>query len=174
MDAKISRIVSRYLKAQEEMPYDSRPETQEHIDEVNSLIDIFIKELKERGKEHDQAKMKSPEVEIFDEFTPKLKDTPYGSDEYNQFLEDMQVGLDHHYEIYRHHPEHFEGDGIEGMNLIDLTEMFLDWLAATKRHADGDILESIEENTKRFNLSPQIVQILKNTAEHFSEHHAEL
>ena len=169
MDNKISRIVSRHLKAQEEVPYDSRPDTQKHIDEVCKLIEHFIQELKTRGEEHDQAKMESPELEVFDEFTPKLEDAEYGSDEYNQFLEDMQVGLDHHYETYRHHPEHFEGDGIEGMNLIDLTEMFLDWLAATKRHADGDILESIEKNIDRFNLSPQIIQILKNTAEHFAE-----
>ena len=42
-------------------------------------------------------------------------------------------------------------------------EMFLDWAAASQRHADGDINKSIEINTERFHLSPQIVQIFKNT-----------
>jgi hypothetical protein len=49
------------------------------------------------------------------------------------------------------------------MNLFDILEMLIDWCAACKRHADGDINKSIEINTKRFNLSPQLVNIFKNT-----------
>jgi hypothetical protein len=49
------------------------------------------------------------------------------------------------------------------MNLFDILEMLIDWCAACKRHADGDIEKSIEINTKRFNLSPQLVNIIKNT-----------
>lgn len=45
-----------------------------------------------------------------------------------------------------------------------------DWKAASMRHEDGDIRKSIEKNTKRFNLSPQLVNILKNTALFFSTH----
>lgn len=52
---------------------------------------------------------------------------------------------------------------VEEMNLFDLIEMFIDWNAAVLRHDDGDINKSIEINTNRFNLSPQIVQIFKNT-----------
>jgi hypothetical protein len=52
---------------------------------------------------------------------------------------------------------------INNMNLFDILEMFVDWVAATQRHADGDINKSIEYNTERFALSPQLVQIFKNT-----------
>jgi hypothetical protein len=52
---------------------------------------------------------------------------------------------------------------VNGMNLFDLIEMFLDWTAACQRHADGDINKSIEVNTTRFALSPQLVEIFKNT-----------
>lgn len=52
---------------------------------------------------------------------------------------------------------------INEMNLFDVLEMLIDWVAATKRHNDGDINKSIEINTKRFFLSPQLVEILKNT-----------
>lgn len=38
-----------------------------------------------------------------------------------------------------------------------------DWKAAVMRHADGDINKSVEINTKRFNISPQLVAIIKNT-----------
>lgn len=52
---------------------------------------------------------------------------------------------------------------VNEMNLFDILEMLVDWVAATKRHSDGDIHKSIEINTKRFSLSPQLVEILKNT-----------
>lgn len=52
---------------------------------------------------------------------------------------------------------------INNMNLFDLLEMFIDWTAATRRQADGDINKSIEINTPRFALSPQLVEIFKNT-----------
>jgi hypothetical protein len=52
---------------------------------------------------------------------------------------------------------------VNQMNLFDLIEMFIDWTAACQRHADGDINKSIEVNTARFSLSPQLVEIFKNT-----------
>ena len=52
---------------------------------------------------------------------------------------------------------------INQMNLFDLIEMFIDWNAACQRHADGDINKSIELNTARFALSPQLVETFKNT-----------
>ena len=52
---------------------------------------------------------------------------------------------------------------VNNMNLFDLLEMFIDWTAACQRHADGDINKSIEINTTRFALSPQLVEIFKNT-----------
>lgn len=52
---------------------------------------------------------------------------------------------------------------VNNMNLFDLLEMFIDWTAASQRHADGDINKSIEINTARFALSPQLVEIFKNT-----------
>ena len=58
---------------------------------------------------------------------------------------------------------------IDGMNLLDLLEMFCDWKAASLRHADGDIADSIVKNTKRFSLSPQIVRIMQNTVDLINE-----
>jgi hypothetical protein len=52
---------------------------------------------------------------------------------------------------------------INNMNLFDLLEMMVDWMAATQRHADGDIEKSIEINQERFSMSPQLVEIFKNT-----------
>jgi hypothetical protein len=115
-----------------------------------------------RAATHDESKLGPVEKPIFDEFTPKLKDCTYGSDEYKQYLEHMKVALDHHYANNQHHPEFWE-NGVNDMDLIDLIEMIFDWKAASERHADGDIMKSIKINQKRFGLSDQLVRILENT-----------
>lgn len=137
-------------------------ETLAHISRVRDLLSLCIDDLKNRAENHDKSKLSSPEVEIFTEFTPKLRDSVYLSDEYNQFRKEMGVALDHHYKHNSHHPEHYE-NGIDGMNLLDLIEMFVDWKAASERHTTGDINKSIILNIERFKLSPQLVNILNNT-----------
>jgi Family of unknown function (DUF5662) len=141
-------------------------DTLEHIKQVREFMSICIRELEGRKRKHDQTKLESPELEIFTEYTPKLKHSTYGSDEYKTFLKEMQVALKHHYEHNSHHPEHYE-DGIRGMDLLDVIEMFCDWKAATMRHDDGDINMSIEINKNRFNYSDDIEQIFKNTVKYF-------
>ena len=152
-----------------ETNYDSRPDTLDHIYNVSKTLEFFYSLLARRGIWHDDSKLRSPEKEIFDIYTPKLKGTTYGSDEYKQYLKEMQVALDHHYKVNRHHPEHFGEKGIKGMNLVDLVEMFCDWYAATKRHADGDIRKSIKFNQGRFGYSEDLEQILQNTVELLEE-----
>lgn len=133
-----------------------------HIDLVMRLLAGAQIELMRRQFTHDRSKLAAPEVSMFTEYTPKLKDSTYGSDEYKGFLKGMGKALEHHYQNNRHHPEHFD-QGIDDMTLFDLLEMLIDWYAATKRHADGDINRSIEINTERFKLSPQLAKILSNT-----------
>ena len=172
---------------------DQRPKTLEHIRQVRNKLDLIINKLHDRARDHDISKLEEPEKSIFDEYTPKLKNTTYGSVEYKQFLKEMKVALDHHYKHNRHHPEHFatlkkdtnifsklrtkfltkinnliepylsNRSSVSYMNLIDVIEMFCDWKAATLRHADGDILNSIKINKKRFGMSEQLCQILINT-----------
>lgn len=147
--------------------YDSREDTLRHITCVSEFIDPLIENLFYRLCNHDASKLREPEKSVFDEYTPKLAESTYGSDEYKQYLEGMGVALKHHYEENRHHPEHFN-DGIKGMTLIDLCEMIADWKAATLRHNNGDIFKSIEINQGRFGYSDELKQILINTVkEHF-------
>jgi Iap family predicted aminopeptidase len=82
--------------------------TLKHIKKVEETIFKVIKDLLDRSIHHDRSKLESPEVEIFEEYTPKLKDCTYNSDEYKQYLKEMKVALDHHYHFNRHHPEYFK------------------------------------------------------------------
>ena len=146
-----------------ETNYDSEVDTLKHIKRVNELLVNASIELLKRSQVHDNSKLGRNEKPLFDIYTPKLKGCTYGSDEYKQFLNDLKVALDHHYKENSHHPEHYE-DGVNGMDLFDLIEMFFDWKAATERHFNGDIFKSIEINKERFSLSDQLTEILKNTA----------
>lgn len=144
--------------------YDSRPETYEHIAAVRALLLDCVTTLIRRADVHDASKLVPPELEAFDTFTPKLKDTVYGSDEYKDFLRQMKPALAHHYASNRHHPEHFGEDGILGMNLLDVIEMLCDWAAAVRRTKDGDLIGSIETlNADRFGYDDQIKRLLLNT-----------
>lgn len=158
--------------------YDSRPDTYGHIQTVQSLIGKVCRDLMRRSEEHDQSKLVSPEVEVFDEMTPKLAGSTYGSDEYKALLGQMKVGLDHHYAHNDHHPEYHavgsigletdprlvaSGYAISNMSLVQIMEMLCDWKAATLRHNDGEIRKSIEINQKRFGYSDELKQIMINT-----------
>lgn len=154
------------------MAYDSKADTLEHIKLVSKLLSYCATELLSRGMTHDESKLKSPEKEGFDKYTPMLKELTYGSEEYRQAAKNLGVSIKHHYENNSHHPEHY-ADGINGMSLFDLVEMVVDWFAATKRHNDGDIFKSLEINKERFNIDSQLHAILLNTITIIVDHYNE-
>jgi Family of unknown function (DUF5662) len=143
--------------------YDSTGDTLRHARRVGALLAEVIAELARRAVTHDESKTQDPELAVFNEFTPKLKHSTYGSEEYKGFLTAMGDALQHHYAHNRHHPEHY-ATGVDGMNLVDLIEMLADWRAATERHADGNLPRSLDLNRKRFHIGQQLNNILSNTA----------
>lgn len=149
-----------------EKQYDSTKDTVDHINVVRGYLHMMINELLDRSLKHDHSKIEEPELALFNEYTPKLKGTTYGSESYKKFMKEMGPALQHHYARNRHHPEHFKS-GINDMNLLDLIEMLCDWKAATLRHNDGNIRKSLDINAGRFNIDTQLKQILTNTIELF-------
>jgi hypothetical protein len=49
-------------------------DTQSHISKVEFFLNQLIKELQNRGTNHDASKLESPELEIFDIYGSKLKE----------------------------------------------------------------------------------------------------
>lgn len=145
------------------MGYDSRPDTWAHIHRVQELVLDAAKRLIDRAHQHDQTKLHEPERSAFDEATPKLRGSTYGSDEYRATLRQIKPAIAHHNAHNSHHPEHYD-DGIAGMDLLDLLEMVCDWKAASERHDDGDLRASFRINKDRFGIEPQLLAVLKNTA----------
>lgn len=138
-------------------------DTMLHIERVRNLLNLCVVELLKRGELHDQSKLESPEVELFEEYGPLLKQLTYNSPEYHESLAKLKPALDHHYARNAHHPEHYK-NGVDDMNLFDVLEMFCDWKAASERQYNGNLLTSISKNANRFGLSPQLVKIFENTA----------
>ena len=137
-------------------------DTVKHIHVVRGNLYRVIQELDERARRHDQSKLESPEQEIFGESYEELGKTEYGTEEYEKLLTRVKPAIDHHYANNRHHPEHWP-NGINDMTLLDLIEMLCDWKAATARNKNGNIRKSVEHNSTRFNMSPQLKQIFENT-----------
>jgi hypothetical protein len=137
-----------------------------HMRDVSENLSKLVIELQKRAAMHDDSKLESPEKEIYAEYTPELIKTTYGSDSYITLLEKVKPALEHHYANNRHHPEHWP-NGISDMDLIDLIEMLADWAASTKKNKNGNIHKSITINTQRFNINPQLAQILTNTVNRY-------
>lgn len=141
-----------------------RYKTLRHMETVRNYLNACICELLTRGEQHDQSKLESPEVEAYDAITDGLRGLTYGSEEYRAVLRKHEPAIQHHYRTYRHHPEHFP-NGYKGMTLVDLIEMLCDWKAASLRHADGNIYQSITINQERFGYSDELATLLLNTVE---------
>ncbi len=155
---------------------ESKFKNMRHIETVRNYLNAVAIEMLRRGEEHDQSKLQPPEVDVFEEFTPKLRGCTYGTDEYFGYLKAMKPAIDHHVQHNSHHPE-YHPKGINGMNLFDLIEMLLDWKAAGLRHNDGDIYQSIELNQKRFGYSDELKELFINTMKYVEtvlevKHHA--
>jgi len=144
----------------------ARLETMKHREVVRKLMTAAAKELLDRADRHDDSKLQTPEVEIFDQYTHQLASLTYGSADYKSTLEKIKPALEHHYANNTHHPEHYK-QGVNDMDLFDVLEMLLDWKAASSRHNNGNILQSLSVNRERHGLSDQLHGILQNTVERY-------
>lgn len=152
------------MKGIDEMSrFDSTKDAKAHITLIQKVFnETIIPELQKRSENHDKSKLSSPEREMYDEYIPKLKETPFGSKEYVKVRKEMEkTALQHHFQENRHHPEHFE-NGISDMTIVDVVEMFCDWYAASLR-SDTSFLDGLMFNKNKFKMSDELYEIFLNT-----------
>ena len=137
-------------------------DTMEHKMEVQIIMGNMSKECMQRGRLHDNSKLKSPEKEAYQEMHDKLKTVKFGSEQYKRLVGDsVAVGL--HYRNNDHHPEHFE-DGIHGMHLLQITEMLADMVAVSKAKGT-DVIEMLPTLMAEHGIPENFYMIFKNTIE---------
>lgn len=131
-----------------------------HIQYIREDILKIIHKLYERALNHDNSKWSDAERPFYEKSNEiELENMT----SYKTILEAtrdiVQPALDNHYKLNRHHPEHHK-NGINDMNLIDIVEMVCDWHSSAKTRG---LPLDVNYNVQRFNISPQLEQIIKNT-----------
>ena len=147
--------------------YDSRADTLAHIQRVRDNIEVFVAEMRARGRVHDASKLDEPEKSTFDQLMPLLAGLAYGSPEYEALVERARTALEHHYRVNSHHPEHYAPRGVAGMDLFDLVEMVCDWIAAAERKPDDGV--KLAYNVRVFGIEPQLASVIANTLARWSQ-----
>lgn len=122
----------------------------------------ILLELNQRAILHDKSKLSENEKPYFDAFSTVLNEREYGTPSHTEILQLIKPAIEHHYKHNSHHPEYYE-NGINGMNLFDVIEMFCDWAAACKQNKNGNFTQSILRGKERFGMSDQLTQLMLET-----------
>lgn len=145
--------------------------TLKHQRRVAELLTVFAIDLLKRANVHDESKHSAEEKGPLDEMQRLINEegqASYGSEEYKRCTSLLGPMLAHHYANNSHHPEHYK-DGVNGMNLMDLVEMFLDWKAASERGEESSM--NLTAACNRFKISDQVKTIFANTADKLGYNH---
>lgn len=140
-----------------------------HRNAVMSMLGFLCAEIMYHSRYHDASKLENEE-----EFSAlvRLKEldikAEYGTEEYenirNTVLKNM---IKHHHKANSHHPEFFY-DGISGMTLVNLMEMFVDWCVAGLQR-DGRI--NLDAACEKYDVCPQLASVFKNTVDYYRLEH---
>lgn len=142
---------------------DSSATTLKHINRVAELLNNIAIMLIKRASLHDASKLVSPEKDILDimvYINQNEGPAPYGSVEYQRRSQFLKPFLDSHYSKNDHHPE-YHPNYLNSMNLMQITEMAMDWWAAAER--GGETVINLTHSAERFCMSDQVKQIIANT-----------
>jgi hypothetical protein len=139
--------------------------THKHIARVRQLLGEFAIEMIQRGDRHDASKFEPIELEPLQRMQDLIDQegqAQFGTPQYAERTAMLGEMIVHHRANNSHHPE-FYADGIEGMDLFDLVEMFFDWKAASERGESPTM--NLGAACDKYGISSQMRSILFNTAE---------
>jgi hypothetical protein len=133
-----------------------------HKEAIATYMAKFCAELSYRAAVHDNSKFDPQEFDVYAQHIQDFNKHPFGSPEDNALRDKIISASLLHRKHNRHHPEFFR-DGLDGMNLIDLLEMIIDWKAATERCPHDSLQKSMPLLKEKYNISDQLYNILTNT-----------
>lgn len=118
------------------------PEYFRYMEEMGSALAHHYQE-NDHHPEH-YSRPEDPEIEKIDKYIQDMKAEDPARDWLLSYLRERR-------------------SRVNGMSLLSVMEMLSDWKAAGMRHEDGSIDQSLEINRKRFEISDQLFEVLKNT-----------
>lgn len=102
-----------------------------HKKKVKDRMLFLAKEIIKRAEEHDNSKLKLPEINWLIEMDKEPK-VEYGTPEYFEKMKRWDKFFKHHYKNNSHHPDHYV-QGVYGMTIVDLVEMMCDVVKLYRR-----------------------------------------
>lgn len=135
----------------------------EHKAGVQKWLSLFSSELYRRGLEHDNSKLKEPELSGWRAMDqePRYK---YGTEEYTKKIHKYEWLMKLHWSKNRHHPEYWDLHKDEkNRDLIDIIEMMVDWLSYRDHISYTEASELVKKQTKRYNFSEELSELILNT-----------
>jgi len=142
------------------MNFDER--LKQHKDGVKDYLKFIVNLLASRALTHDNSKNSDEEYKYFKMANSVNRNQFKTYEEYLNYIKPtLDKGLEHHYNVNRHHPEYFD-NGIDDMNLIDILEMIVDWKVSIEQN-DKELYEEIDYNFNKYNVSEQLKKIILNT-----------
>jgi hypothetical protein len=135
----------------------------DHTELVGTYLARMVHGLTLRAVRHDRSKFGPDEYPAYEAALPRFEAADYGTPEYIAVCKSIGPAISHHVTSNRHHPEFFGEAGVAGMNLLDLTEMVCDWVAAAQR-GGGTLADlRLDIQAERFKIDPQLASIIANT-----------
>lgn len=138
----------------------------DHKKKVKDRMLFLAKEIIKRAEEHDDSKLKPPEINWLIEMDKEPK-VEYGTPEYFEKIKKWDKFFKHHYKNNNHHPAHYNEQGVYGMTIVDLVEMMCDVISYIKELHVYQASKIIKEQKERFDMDEGIAQILINTLNYY-------
>ena len=109
--------------------------------------------------EHDLSKLGVDEFAGFVKINKVAREYPYGSKEYKASLKGNNI-INLHFSRNRHHPEYHDAQ-VADMGLLDIIEMVCDWKSASTVYGKTTLLEALEVQIERFDLTKEHLYLIK-------------
>lgn len=136
-----------------------------HKKSVRDKLLFLSEELRKRAEEHDNSKLQFPEIEWLIEMDKEPR-CQYGTKEYYDKMNKWKKFFIHHYAQNRHHPDHYP-NGIDDMDLIDITEFLADIVSYYEVLQAHDCEKVLDDQEKRFQINGQLRNVLSNTLNNY-------
>ena len=134
---------------------------QDHISGVRRRVTLVCAALINRAITHDNSKYSEKELNAHISMGDEMNGIKYGTDAYYAIKRKYESLSVEHFANNRHHPE-YHPNGIDDMTLVDVIEMLCDWLTGSE-NTGTPVERSLEINEERYNISPQLMKLLRNT-----------
>ncbi len=148
-----------------------KPMLMTHKTMFNEVINYLTNDLTLRSQTHDMDKLVDPRVaEVYEEHFPKLKQIPFGTEEYLAYEKEYFWDAHMLHAQERHHFYSSKNTSVENPNLNDLLEAVIDIYVSNKQYNSNPDIEAIMETfEKKGILNWTIADYIENTLKDLEE-----